>query len=216
MIHPDDTVLFQGDSITDAGRDRKTATGHTAAALGTGYAYHAAGLLLSNRPDSNLTILNRGVGGDQVTDLATRWKQDCLDLQPTVLSVLVGVNDTWHGTAKGKPEQGTDLETYDETYRQLLDDAIVAMSKIRFVICEPFTLRCGAVDDAWFPEMDQRRDLVRKIAVDYEATFVPFQQMFDNAAQTTSPTYWAADGVHPSLAGHMLMARTWASAVTEF
>ena len=120
MIHSDDIVLFQGDSITDAGRDRKTATGHTASALGTGYAYHAAGLLLSNRPDSNLTILNRGVGGDQVTDLAARWKGDCLELEPTVLSVLVGGQRHVARHRQGKPEQGTTLETFDETYRQLL------------------------------------------------------------------------------------------------
>ena len=84
---------------------------------------------------------------------------------------------------------------------------------MRIVICEPFVLRCGAVNDGWFPEFDQRRAAAKKLAEGMSLTFVPFQSMFDEAAQKAPPAYWAGDGVHPTLAGHALMAKTWREAV---
>jgi lysophospholipase L1-like esterase len=84
---------------------------------------------------------------------------------------------------------------------------------VRIVVCEPFVLRCGAVNDTWFPEFDQRRGVARKLADELKLTFVPFQTMFDKAVESAPPAYWAGDGVHPTLAGHALMAKTWREAV---
>ena len=81
------------------------------------------------------------------------------------------------------------------------------------MICEPFVLRCGAVGDNWFPEFDQRREAANDLAKELSLTLVPFQKMFDKAVETTPPQYWAGDGVHPSLAGHSLMAQTWREVV---
>jgi len=170
-----------------------------------------ASVLLAKRPRDGLQIYNRGVSGNKVWQLAERWQQDCLDLRPNVLSVLVGVNDTWHG--QKDPSLRVPLDRYERTYRKLLDDAKQMNPDMRLVLCEPFTLRTGAVTDSWFPEIDDRRAIAKQIAGDYGAAFVPFQQMFDDLARKAPKDYWLADGVHPTLAGHQQMAMKWLETV---
>lgn len=213
MVKRDDVVLFQGDSITDCGRSRDHAGPNSGEALGRGYAFLAAAKLLKRVPGGSLQVFNRGISGNRVTNMADRWKSDCIDLRPTVVSILIGVNDTWHGTAKGTPENGVPLDRYEVVYRKVLQDTREGLPGVRLVLCEPFALRCGQVNDAWYPEIDQRRAIVKKLAGEVGATFVPFQAVFDEATKTTPPAYWAADGVHPSLAGHELMAAAWCEAV---
>ncbi len=84
---------------------------------------------------------------------------------------------------------------------------------MRFVLCEPFVLKCGVVTKDWVAEMDQRRQVVRGLAEELGVVFVPFQAMFDEAVKQAPPAYWASDGVHPTLAGHERMARLWIEAV---
>lgn len=204
------TVLFQGDSITDAGRNRDAADANAHAALGGGYAWLAACELLVDRPDDRIRIFNRGVSGDKVYQLAERWETDCLALKPNVLSILVGVNDFWHKLKNGY--DGT-LEKYADDYRNLINRTKVALPDVRLVICEPFVLRVGAVDDSWFPEFDGYRVAVKKLAEDVQATFVPFQTMFDAAVKIAPPETWAADGVHPTADGAALMAHAWLKAI---
>jgi lysophospholipase L1-like esterase len=207
------TVLFQGDSITDAGRNRSSTVPNAPDGIGWGYVFHAAAALLADRPGQNLAVYNRGVSGDRVVDLAQRWQQDCLALKPDVLSVLIGVNDTWHGLEQ--PQRAVPLDQYEQVYRRIVSEARSANSAITLVLCEPFVLRCGQVNDSWFPEMNHRQAIVKRIAADAGAIFVPFQAMFDRAVQHAPPAYWAADGVHPTMAAHLLMARTWLAAVAD-
>ncbi len=209
MVRKDDVILFQGDSITDAGRDRSL-TGpqdNECSGMGRGYAFFVAAMLKAAMPGSGLRFYNRGIGGDKSWQLAERWQTDCIALEPTLISILIGVNDTWHGL--GYPAETVTIDCYNETYRKMLDVAADELPGVRFVLCEPFTLRCGEVTDRWFPEIDHRRAVVRRIAEDYQVPFVPFQTMFDQAAADTGPEYWAQDGVHPTIAGHMLMAQKW-------
>ena len=144
-------------------------------------------------------------------DLAARWQADCIDLQPTVLSILIGVNDIWH-KLNGKYE-GT-VADYADGYRKLIEDTHSKLPETRIVICEPFVLKCGAVSDKWFPEFDERREVAVKLAAEFKLTLIAFQQMFNRAIEQAPPEYWAADGVHPTLAGHALMATEWRG-VTE-
>ncbi len=199
-------ILFQGDSITDARRDRKADKANDANGLGNGYPFFAAGELLRDHADLKLEILNRGISGNKVPDLAARWQTDCLDLQPTVLSILIGVNDIWH---KLNGNYSGTVEDYANGYRKLIEDTQSKLPETRIVICEPFVLKCGAVNDKWFPEFDERREVAVKLATEMKLTLVPFQQMFNRAIEKTAPQYWAADGVHPTLAGHALMANEW-------
>jgi lysophospholipase L1-like esterase len=200
-------ILFQGDSITDAGRDRaKAAIANDHDALGNGYAWLAGLDLLLDRPSDDLKIYNMGVSGNKVYQLAERWRTDCLNFSPNVLSILIGVNDFWHklnGTYQGT------LGIYERDYRALLQRTREVLPKVKLVVCEPFVLRCGVVDDKWFPEFDSYRAAARRVATAFGATFVPFQAMFDEALKYAPPAYWAADGVHPTMAGAALMAHTW-------
>ena len=205
------TILFQGDSITDAGRqNRQQPNPNEQASMGNGYASIAAAALLTSRPELNLSIYNRGISGNKVHQLAARWQKECLDYQPDVLSVLIGVNDIWHGL--NGMYDGT-VQTYEDDYRSLIQHTRKALPKLQLVICEPFVLRCGAVNDKWFPEFDRYRESARKIANESGAFFVPFQSMFDQATEFAPPAHWAGDGVHPTPHGAALMADFWLQAV---
>jgi lysophospholipase L1-like esterase len=202
-----DTVLFQGDSITDAGRAKDNANANDFNALGRGYANMIASALLGSHASEKLQCFNRGISGHKVPDLAARWQADTIDLQPAILSILIGVNDMWHGRS-GKYD-GT-VEDYETGFTALLAETRKALPDTALVICEPFVLRCGAIDDSWFPEFDERRAVAKKVAKGAGAIWVPFQSMFDDAvSEATPPAHWAGDGVHPTMAGHALMAKTW-------
>jgi lysophospholipase L1-like esterase len=211
LIHKHDTILFQGDSITDAGRNRDVAAkpnDHTA--LGAGYAWFAGAELLVDRPQDGLKVFNRGISGNKVYQLAERWQTDCLDLKPNVLSILIGVNDFWH-TLDGH-YNGT-VDVYERDYRALLERTRKALPKTKLVICEPFVLRCGAVNERWFPQFDGYRAAARRVADAFHTTFIPFQAMFDEAVKYAPADQWAKDGVHPASAGVSLMAHAWLRAV---
>jgi len=211
MIQCNDIILFQGDSITDAGRDRNILEANNRSGFGPGYVHHAAAFLLSDLPNYKLTIYNRGIGGNHITDLAERWQPDCLDLNPNILSILIGVNDTWHGQVN--PQNCVPLAQFDRLYRNILDKSLAAPSRPKLILGQPFALRCGVVTDNWYPEFTDRQAIVEGIARDYGAVFVPYQREFEAAAADTGPAYWTIDGVHPTTAGHMLMARTWIETV---
>lgn len=210
-IQRGNTILFQGDSITDAGRDRKTAgEANQQKPLGKGYAWLAAASMLVDRPDDELQIYNRGISGNKVFQLADRWQEDCLDLKPNVLSILIGVNDIWH-MLNGQYD-GT-VEVYEKDYHALVELTKQALPSVKLVICEPFVLRCGAVNDKWFPAFDGYRAAAKRVSDQAGAVFVPFQSMFDRAVNHAPPQHWAGDGVHPSPAGAALMANAWLNAV---
>ncbi|HWI59677.1 MAG TPA: SGNH/GDSL hydrolase family protein [Bacillota bacterium] len=207
LIHKGDVVLFQGDSITDAGRNReKAGVPNEQPGLGGGYAWLAGVELLVDRPKDGLQVYNRGISGHKVFQLADRWQADCLDLKPNVLSILIGVNDFWH-TLDGK-YNGT-VEVYEGDFRKLLERTRQALPKVKLVICEPFVLRCGVVNDKWFPAFNAYRAAARRVAESFHATFLPFQTMFDEAVKYAPADQWAKDGVHPTAAGASLMAHHW-------
>ncbi len=196
-------MVFQGDSITDAGRNKKEPKPNEQKSFGKGYAWMAASQLLISNPAHQLTLHNRGISGNKVHQLADRWDKDCLELKPDVLSILIGVNDIWHGL-NGRYD-GT-AKTYKDDFNQLIERTKKSLPKIQLVICEPFVLKCGAVNDKWFPEFDKYRAAAKKIAESHHAVFVPFQSMFDEAVKYAPPNHWAGDGVHPSSHGASLMA----------
>lgn len=211
LLTPCARVLFQGDSITDARRARDLPTkANTQAGFGSGYAWMATSQLLVTRPDLQLECFNRGVSGNKVFQLAERWQTDCLDLKPTVVSILIGVNDFWH---KLNGNYDGTVEDYESQYHALVQRTRLALPRVRIVICEPFVLNCGVVNAEWFPEFDEYRAAARRVAEKACAVFVPFQEMFDRAVAYAPPEHWAADGVHPTETGGALMANAWLRAV---
>jgi lysophospholipase L1-like esterase len=207
-----DTVLLQGDSITDWGRNRKDENDpNRQSQLGSGYALFTAAALLANHAEKELKIYNRGISGNKVFQLAERWDKDCIDLRPNLLSILIGVNDFWH--TKTNAYDGT-AATYEADYRKLLERTKKQLPKVKIVICEPFIIHGGsALDDSWEPNFAAYREIARTIAHDLELTFVPFQSVFNEALKKAPANYWGPDGVHPSMAGAQLMAQAWLKVV---
>jgi lysophospholipase L1-like esterase len=199
-------ILFQGDSITDAGRNRDNHDPNAAGALGNGYPLLVTSAVLAARAAEGLQFYNRGISGNKVPDLQERWATDTIELQPDVLSILIGVNDLWHKL--GGRYNGT-VQDYERQYTALLGETRRALPNVHIIVLEPFVLRTGAVDARWFPEFDERRAAAARVAKAAKVTFVPLQKMFDQHARTAPPAYWAADGVHPTPAGHAVIAEQW-------
>ena len=210
-LQKEDIILFQGDSITDAHRKKDDNNPNSTSALGSGYPLLAASGLLYNFPGRNLHIYNKGISGNKVYQLAERWEADCLDLKPTVLSILVGVNDFWHTLVNNY--KGT-LKTYQDDYKTLLDRTKQKLPDVKLIIGEPYAvIGVKAVDAAWYPVFNDYRRAAKEIADQFDAVFIPYQAIYDKALQSAPGSYWTADGVHPSLAGAQLMAHAWLETV---
>ncbi|HEV9035326.1 MAG TPA: GDSL-type esterase/lipase family protein [Puia sp.] len=210
-LNDGDVVLFQGDSITDWHRKRDDDKPNSGGALGTGYPFFVTGELLCRWPGRDLKCYNRGVSGNKVYQLADRWQTDCLDLKPTVLSILVGVNDFWHTLVNGY--KGT-IKTYRDDYKTLLDRTKQALPDVRLIIGEPYAvIGVKAVDDKWYPAFNEYRAAAKEIAESFGAVFIPYQEIYDKAQRSAPGSYWTIDGVHPSLAGARLMAEAWVATI---
>lgn len=192
-------VLFQGDSVTDCGRSRFDDTN-----LGYGYAMMAAATFAAQYPERQVEFFNRGVSGDRVRDLRARWEEDCLAQRPNWLSILIGINDTWRRYDHNDP---TTVEAFAADYQAILEAAAAQGSQI--IMCEPFLLPVLPGQRAWREDLDEKIAAIRQLAQEYHAWFVPLDGLFAQAATRRPPDFWTPDGVHPSAAGHALIARAW-------
>lgn len=207
MFNDNAVILFQGDSITDAQRDRTVTEANIRQAMGSGYAQHTASALLLDHCDKNLQIYNRGNGGNIVQQLEERWDEDCLQLRPDLLSVLIGINDS--ARAFSPDPTGHTPADFDQCLRRLLDQARQQNPALRLVICEPFFYPIREEQNAWQDGFEQRRAATKAIATDFDAAFVPFQSLFEELYQLAPAAYWLPDGVHPTLPAHRRMADLW-------
>jgi lysophospholipase L1-like esterase len=202
-LKPNQTILFIGDSITDADRNRQCYK-----PFGFGYVHFVANTLLAKYPTCNLKIINRGIGGNTITDLKSRWQRDCIDHKPDILSVLIGVNDVWRQFAgEAKLPYGVPIDEYESTYRRLLDDTIQKCNS-RLVICEPFMF-CDDFNDPIFAELRRYIEAVRRIAADFDAVLVPLQKAIDERIKQVPPQDWSLDMVHPHVWAHAWIAQQW-------
>ncbi|HOU12045.1 MAG TPA: SGNH/GDSL hydrolase family protein [Anaerolineae bacterium] len=204
LIEDNAVVLFQGDSITDAGRSRADD-----ADLGRGYAAMAAAWFSALYPQKRVTFLNRGISGDRVKDLRARWQQDCLNLKPTWVSIMIGVNDTWRRYDSHDP---TPVEAYERDYRAILE-AVRDGLNARLILLEPFLLPTPPDREAWRVDLDPKIAAARKLAREFNALYVPLDGLFAEAAARREPAFWLPDGVHPTPAGHAFIAQAWLRAV---
>lgn len=210
-LNKGEIIVFQGDSITDAGREKQKQQANSTGSFGSGYAFLAASGILNEYAEKDFSIYNRGISGNKVFQLAERWQKDCFDLNPAVLSILIGVNDFWH-RLDGKYDGS--VEIYEKDFRKLLERTLKTLPKVKLVIGEPFAVLDGsAVDEKWFPDFDAYRYSAKKLATEFETIFIPFQDIFDQAQKHAPGKYWTGDGVHPSMAGAALMSAAWLKAV---
>lgn len=197
------TILFQGDSITDAGRDRERQVN-----LGLGYPNFVAGDLGLKYPGAYI-FFNRGISGNRVVDLYARIKVDLINLKPDYLSVLIGVNDVWH---EKKYNNGVSAEKFKKVYRLLLEESLEALPELKIMLMEPFVLKGSATeaDIDWFrEEVGLRAQAVKELADEFQLPFIPLQADLDKLSETVPTAYWLEDGVHPTVYFHRYIAHKW-------
>ncbi len=202
-------VLFQGDSITDGNRDRGTDLNHI---LGHGYAYIIAAKLGNEYAHLQPSFINRGISGNRVSDLYARWNEDAISLKPDVISLLIGVNDAWF-TVNDQPGGFTDR--FERAYRHLLQETKEVLPDAKLVLCEPFILKTSATAEKWalwWEIISRYQQTVLRLAKEFGAVHVPLQAAFEEAAQKADAEYWLWDGMHPTAAGHDLLAKQWLAA----
>ena len=195
------TFVFQGDSITDSGRDRNNDDYR-----GNGYPTLVAGRIGADRP-GEFRFLNRGVSGDRIVNINCRIKCDLINLQPDYLSVLIGINDVWHEVGG---RNGVDDEKFRRTYLEIIEEVQRMCPGVKIFILEPFVLRGAATDGSWgiFDRETKKRAVsARFVAEKTGCVFVPLQATFDAACEKAPVSFWLHDGVHPTAMGHELIAR---------
>jgi lysophospholipase L1-like esterase len=206
------SFLFQGDSITDGGRGRNEDWNHV---MGQDYVFLISSRLWYDFPGEKFHFFNRGISGNKITDLAERWQTDTLDLKPDLLSILIGINDT---SAWINGDNTFAVENYEARYHSLLQQTRQALPKIQFVICEPFILPVGNVKNRWEEYqsgVQQRQAAAKRLALEFNAVYVEFQDAFNRALKKAPADYWIWDGIHPTPAGHEMMAREWIQQVNR-
>lgn len=205
-------ILFQGDSITDAGRYTDVGTGVRDSSLGAGYVKLISTRLLCDSPEKNYEIINRGISGNRIVDLYARWKADCINLAPDVLTILIGVNDTWHERGG---QNGVEVPRYERFYRELIEWTLSALPNIKIILMTPFANPVNDHIASFFPEVNERQAVVEKLAKEFSLPCIKLHEDFE-AANTRAPMeYWTPDGVHPSGAGHQLIADAWLKAFAQ-
>jgi len=196
-------ILFQGDSITDAGRDRSDM--HN---LGNGYAKFAAELIKERHPDTDFEFINLGISGERAENLRDRWQTDCIDIQPDVVSILVGINDTWHFSEPDK--QWMPNEYFEECYRHLLTE-IKTKTNAKIIMIEQFLFYHPNIA-YFYDDLDPKIRITHKLAHEFADAFIPMDGLFNAHSIGVGVTEWTADYIHPIEAGAKLMAGYYADA----
>lgn len=208
MLSTHHRLLFIGDSITDCGRTDPQVSKRDP--LGLGYVRFIHDYLLARDPAGAPVVLNRGISGNKVTDLARRWEEDVLREKPDWVSVKIGINDVWHGYKDAS--LGVPLDQFRSVYADLLRRTKSALPRVKLVLCQPTVIGPPAPADGNV-RLRPYVQAVTELAHDFHAVLVPLHSVFLRAQQLRPDYGWAPDGVHPSSAGHMLIARSWLSAV---
>ena len=212
FLHSGDSIVFQGDSITDGGRQR-TGTDYNHI-MGQDYGYILAAQIGYASPERDLDFINRGDGGDRISDLAARWQVDTIDLHPSLLSILIGVND-----ALSKRREPESAEEFESIYDRLLAQTVAALPKTRIVLGAPFLLPVGKRKETYaadLVEIKKRQEIVERLASKYHLPVVHYQKAFEAACKRAPADHWSWDGIHPTYAGHGLMAAEWLRTVDGF
>ncbi len=202
-------ILFQGDSITDCGRDRNNAW-----SMGGGYATLIMAELGKENPNK-YEFFNRGISGDRIVDVYARIKRDFINMKPDYASLLIGVNDTWHEINNGN---GVATAKFEKIYTMLLDEIFEALPNLKLILMSPYVIEgsgtCNTEEkpDKWeyfSADVAEKAAVVKKLAEKYNLPLIELQPIFDDACKLAENNYWTWDGVHPTMYGHELIKRAW-------
>ncbi len=197
-------ILFQGDSITDAGRTMVNDENF----LGHGYPDLIGSELMMLCPDTK--VINRGIGGNRVVDLYARWKRDCINIKPDVLTILIGVNDVWH---EFDFQNGVEPEKFETVYRLLLEETIKKLPGVRIILMGSFLTK-GSLEERldwqkFYDDVKVRREITKKLADEFGLEYIDLQKVFDDALSIAPAEHWTEEGVHPTYAGAALIKKAW-------
>ena len=205
-------ILFQGDSITDGNRykdpNSRWDLNHQ---IGHCYVFNIVGNL-GRRFPGKYTFINRGISGNRIVDVYARIKKDIINLNPSVMSILIGVNDVWHEI---NYQNGIETPKFELLYSMLIEEVKEALPDIKIMILEPFVLRGTATEesfDYFNTECKKRAAVARRIAEEHGLTFIPLQEDFDRLCENAPESHWLRDGVHPTPFGHRMIADKWLAA----
>ncbi len=203
-------ILFQGDSITDSERkkDNDNYNGH-------GYMTMVAGELGAKYAKYTPKFMNRAYGGDRSVDMLARWKKDCVNLKPDILSIMIGINDVGHHFLF---DNGVTTDRLPVYLDMMVADIREVNPDVKLVFCGQMfvpEMDANGKPYEWKAEIDRRTEIVREAAERHGAIFVPIQERVDEALKIAPPSYWSIDGVHPTAAGHRLYADAWIEATKE-
>lgn len=196
MLTKNGVLVLQGDSITDAGRFGDPEQ------LGQGYPRMVAKYIENFYPELSMKVINKGISGNRSKDLVARWKEDTLDLNPTIVTILIGINDTWRAFDSADP---TSVEDYAKNCEIIMKQTKDAGASL--IILEPFAVPTGTVKASWRPDIDPKIDALRALSVKYADAYIPLDGIFYNLSVATAPEIFTGDGVHPSPAGHRIIAK---------
>ena len=202
FIKENDTILFQGDSITDCSRNKLKR-----ADLGNGYVNLIHHYLQTHHSNLNIHCINKGIYGNRTIDLKLRWRLDSLRIDQDVLSLLAGINDTWR---RYDFNLVTSVVKFEENYRYLLDSSLEKNPNLRIILLSPFLLPHTDKQLLWFEDLNPKIQVVENLAKEYNTLYIPLQEIFNEALTPEKDVhYWTMDGVHPTSEGHMLIAKEW-------
>lgn len=228
-LKQNEIIVFSGDSITDGGRSRNMDLNHN---LGHGYQYILAARMCMENMEKRPRFINKGYSGAGISVIYNSWYKDVIAYHPSLISILIGINDIFRGD-----EKTAELiaKRYEKTYEMLLRDTRELLPDTRLVLCEPFFIPARkskefvkyspnvACEDAFFitdihtkEELDyitgeivMLQQAVRRLAEKYDCIFVPLQEEFEKALKNMETEYLLWDGVHPTVAGHGILAEKW-------
>lgn len=208
-------ILFQGDSITDWGRNREQFYD-----TGSGCANLVRAELGADYP-GEYEFINRGIGGNRIVDLYARIKADFINLQPDYASIYIGVNDAWHEIVWSN---GVDTEKFERIYGMLIDEVKTACPQCKLMIIAPFVLEGNCTCNTeempdrlarFQKDVAEKAAAAKRIAEKYGLPFVELQPAFDEACTKAPADHWVLDGVHPTPCGHEIIKRLWIKAFKE-
>ena len=203
LVKKGDLILFIGDSVTDCGRNREDLSD-----LGPSYVKKIDSYLKAFCADMELRVMNKGVSGNRVIDLQARWQDDCLCYKPDIINILIGINDCWR---RFDNNDSTSAEDFEKRYDSILLAAQKTGAKL--TLMEPFVLPYPADRTLWREDLDPKIQMARKLARKYEAKLIPLDGILASLITSKEPQFYSADGVHPTNAGHAVIAKAWLEAM---
>jgi len=203
-LKPNLSIIFTGDSITDAGRLEPAYR-----PFGYGYVHFVAYRLMAKYPEYNISVINTGISGDTVRDLDYRWEKDCLNHKPDVLSILIGINDIFRQFSS-RLDEAVLLDEYQLTYERLLS-LVKEKYNCQLILMEPFMF-CDEKTNPAYKSLLQYIGAVRALAEKFDAVLVPIQELIDKKIKEVPPEKFSDDMVHPYVWAHAWIAQCWLEA----